>query len=89
MSSEPEMPNGQLTAEEARAIVFTKGQRVRVSPYGAYCGMRRHSVITGTVQGWSRDGLCVRVVFDGTVTGQTYHKSFIEADVGATPGVAS
>jgi len=34
--------------------------------------------LTGRVVGETKDGACWRIIFDGTVTTQTFHKSFVK-----------
>lgn len=56
---------------------FPKGSRVRLSALGAY-----HASVdltrVGAVLGWSRDRRSVRLMWDGSRTGETYSESFLE-----------
>lgn len=57
---------------------FRIGDRVKLTPLGRSKGLLRRSTDTGTVRGFGRQPLMVRVQRDGCKAAETWHYAFWE-----------
>jgi hypothetical protein len=71
------MPTGDLVVTSRKDNTFATGDRVRLNEVGRARSPKLGQRL-GTVEGVSRTGNSLRVVFDGGRTANSIHRSYLE-----------